>query len=548
MLSLTREQDPYGVISSLLTHDLIQSSPEGLFRVLGFVHLYRASGIHLLVFFSLLDWIVQKIGMEVGISPKKYRWISFGLCSMSAFWIWSIQGFNVSFFRPLSTFYIRYFFKVRGAIARTLVPLMITCMIDGIIHHGNWFEGGLLHYYLAVMGGLLALERYRAKNYFIQHLAMAIGSWIPIAILDLTLDHLVSFMTPVYSLLTIPLISYFLYPISIVFLMVNQGLPDFWLKIWNIFIETLLYLPDLGLTFSLVSAQAVTMGMFLSGFTLVFLKHFKAWRHLLLASSFSLLILLFWFRAKNFNHSSLHRVIQLNVKQGDAALIQRSEVNELMDVGSARNVKSEEWIKKLAHYGVSDLHGILLTHLDEDHIGGLRRLLPIVSVGCIETSSKHLESKKGIQEREWIKRNFPELRVLSEGCIALSQVSWFQSHRSRAHGNDMMAGIMHEFNQNTAYFALGDGDMEQEQEFADRFRISILNHPKRIWKVGHHGSRYSSGSQFLQLMDPFEFWISVGKKNPYHHPNPQTMSRLSQFRGVIHRTDIEGDLGFSVAE
>ena len=109
-----------------------------------------------------------------------------------------------------------------------------------------------------------------------------------------------------------------------------------------------------------------------------------------------------------------------------------------------------------------------------------------------------------------------------------------------------MAGIYHELDSNKAYFALGDGDQTQELSYGKRFQVEISNHPEKIWKVSHHGSKFSSNPEFLSELDPDQFWISVGRKNTYHHPHPLTLLRLSHLRGVIHRTDVEGELEASV--
>ena len=46
-------EDPYGILASLFFHDSHLSRVEGLFRLVGFVHLFRSSGLHLFALFLL---------------------------------------------------------------------------------------------------------------------------------------------------------------------------------------------------------------------------------------------------------------------------------------------------------------------------------------------------------------------------------------------------------------------------------------------------------------------------------------------------------------
>ncbi len=59
-------------------------------------------------------------------------------------------------------------------------------------------------------------------------------------------------------------------------------------------------------------------------------------------------------------------------------------------------------------------------------------------------------------------------------------------------------------------------------------------------KVGHHGSRFATGEEFLKAVEPKEAIISVGKKNMYGHPTKATLGRLEQKSVRIKRTDMLG--------
>ena len=65
-------------------------------------------------------------------------------------------------------------------------------------------------------------------------------------------------------------------------------------------------------------------------------------------------------------------------------------------------------------------------------------------------------------------------------------------------------------------------------------------------KVAHHGSDTSTTPEFLAVVDPTLAIISVGEDNPFGHPNPEVMARLTQKSGSenIYRTDENGTIEF----
>ena len=63
----------------------------------------------------------------------------------------------------------------------------------------------------------------------------------------------------------------------------------------------------------------------------------------------------------------------------------------------------------------------------------------------------------------------------------------------------------------------------QEQRGQREFRVDIL-------KVAHHGSGYSTGTEFLATASPATAIISCGRNNSYGHPHVETLQRLEDAR------------------
>ena len=58
----------------------------------------------------------------------------------------------------------------------------------------------------------------------------------------------------------------------------------------------------------------------------------------------------------------------------------------------------------------------------------------------------------------------------------------------------------------------------------------------------HHGSRYSTCEELLSAARPEIVCISAGKDNPYGHPAPEVLERLSDFGCTVYRTDRDGTI------
>ncbi len=151
--------DDYGVLPTLLYNQAPYGSPEGLARVLGFVHLYRASGIHLLAFFTAIEFLIAWVFRKAHYSALISKWICFFLCMAAMFWIWHIQDERVTLIRPIGTFLIRSWFRGKGVLTKTLLPLALTFIFESLVSWPTSFSEGALHYYLSVAAIALASAR-----------------------------------------------------------------------------------------------------------------------------------------------------------------------------------------------------------------------------------------------------------------------------------------------------------------------------------------------------------------------------------------------------
>ena len=90
----------------------------------------------------------------------------------------------------------------------------------------------------------------------------------------------------------------------------------------------------------------------------------------------------------------------------------------------------------------------------------------------------------------------------------------------------------------------GEGERQLTQELQEQrgqreFRVDIL-------KVAHHGSGYSTGTEFLATASPAIAIISCGRNNSYGHPHAETLQRLEDARVPWYGTMDYGALTVTV--
>ena len=83
----------------------------------------------------------------------------------------------------------------------------------------------------------------------------------------------------------------------------------------------------------------------------------------------------------------------------------------------------------------------------------------------------------------------------------------------------------------------GDAYTDIEEKIAD----SGFELDSDFLKIGHHGSRTSTGENFLEAVSPLAAFIPVGK-NSYKHPHQEVLDLLEKFNVEIFRADRNGDV------
>ena len=209
------------------------------------------------------------------------------------------------------------------------------------------------------------------------------------------------------------------------------------------------------------------------------------------------------------------------------------------DAGSARIAPY------LRRAGGRRLEALILTHPHGDHVGGAAGLLRSVPVRGVLDPSVPLPSEPWREALEvgrnrgvWWWRAEPGLTMEMDGVrfSLLHPGEEELSRREVADWNDLSLVILVEYGE-ASILLTGDAYVAVEDAILDR-----LPRPLSVLKVGHHGSRTSTGSRLLEATRPGVALIPVGWANRFGHPHGEVLRRLEGVKAAVYRTDLDGSV------
>lgn len=264
-------------------------------------------------------------------------------------------------------------------------------------------------------------------------------------------------------------------------------------------------------------------------------------------------------------YSAKGEITFIDVGQGDSILIQLpyNKGTYLIDTGGTVTFPMEEWQKRkdpfevgaktvvpfLKSKGISTIDKLILTHGDLDHIGGSTAVIEQLNVKEImypnvtEESSIEKERLLSLAKKKKIPIHFIQAgEKWTTGKDAFLVLAPFETEDLTKNNGSIV--IYARVANKTWLFT---GDLEKEGEEALMINYPLLKDID-ILKVGHHGSKTSSTSEFIEQLKPKIAIISVGENNSYNHPSQEVLSTLKESKVKVFRTDENGGISFYFSE
>lgn len=233
----------------------------------------------------------------------------------------------------------------------------------------------------------------------------------------------------------------------------------------------------------------------------------------------------------------------LDVGEGSAALIRTEAGDVLIDAGPES--EQDRLVAHLRGLGVERLELLILSHPDEDHIGGADGILRALEVGEILTNGEAAENDSYaalLRAADVPMRAVSAGERLTLGDAVLTVLSPTAEDMGGSENENSLV-LLFEI-ADTRILLMGDAGQETERRLlADpaQLRADIL-------VVGHHGANGSSSTEFLAAVAPRTAVISCGAGNSYGHPDGRLLARLGAVGAELRRTDTEGDVRIVLTE
>lgn len=247
-----------------------------------------------------------------------------------------------------------------------------------------------------------------------------------------------------------------------------------------------------------------------------------------------LAILLTWAEPLGDNY----RVTVFDVGQGQSILIECDDKRYLVDCGGDSDKTAADTV---THYllsrSITKLDGIILTHYDADHAGGVPLLLTGIDVETLYLPDTEDESGRR-QALEETHGNIFWLSSYGELETEKMKLCMIPGKHDKVDNERSMCVLFQ--TENCAILITGDRSTVGEKALLQQVELP----PVDILIAGHHGSGSSTGMELLTKIQPKIAVISVAENNYYGLPAEQTLYRLRLFGCRVYRTDLEGTIVF----
>lgn len=270
-----------------------------------------------------------------------------------------------------------------------------------------------------------------------------------------------------------------------------------------------------------------------------------------------LILIVFCFNIYNFFIIKRElKIYFVDVGQGDSTFIVTPKNETILidgggSLGTDFDVGESTLLPYILYRGYKKINLMFVSHFDQDHIGGLFKILEELKVEKVCISKQEEDSENYQKFLNIVKEKDIQVLVVKIGDkIVLDNNLYFnvlwpkdkQIEENKLNNNAIVMKLNYN---NFSMLFTGDIEKKAEEEILETYKNSKILESD-ILKVAHHGSKTSTTDEFLSRVKPKIALIGVGKDNMFGHPSNTTIEKLENMGIKIYRTDLNGEISICV--
>lgn len=482
------------------------------YQINGISHLFSVSGFHINFITTIIYFYLDRVTYN-----KKIKYITVDiflvlylvLCNTTSLLRCTVMNILLS---------INHLLKLN---IKKIDIVLLTLILCIIINPFIIYDIGFIYSYTISFFLILYKNKYKTNNKLLKIIYISLISFLVSLPLNIYTSYEINFLSIILNIIIVPIVSLILLPLSLLTL-IFPILDNILYLITNILEKISLYTSNINI-FKLILSKPSIILIIIYYLVIVLILSKKKHYYLIL-------ILLIFHKTIPLYNSNLE-VVMFDVGEADSMLISTpsKRVNILIDTG--RGIDINNIIIYLKSIGISKLNYLIITHGDEDHIGGALYLIDNFKVDNVilnkgDYTELEIELITHLKNKN-IKytNNINKIPFLNSYMYLLNTKEF-----SNENDNSIVTYFEH---QKYKFLFMGDSSSKTEEYLINNYNLTNIS----FLKVGHHGSNTSSSSFFINKINPKVSLISVGRNNFYHHPNKEVLTNLSN--SVIYRTDID---------
>lgn len=489
------------------------------YQINGISHLFSVSGFHINFITTIIYFYLDRVTYN-----KKIKYITVDiflvlyllLCNTTSLLRCTVMNILLS---------INYLLKLN---IKKIDIVLLTLILCIIINPFIIYDIGFIYSYTISFFLILYKNKYKTNNKLLKIIYISLISFLVSLPINIYTSYEINFLSIILNIIIVPIVSLILLPLSLLTL-IFPILDNILYLITSILEKISLYTSNINIFKLILSKPSIILIIIYYLIIILILSKNKHY--------YLIIILLIFHKTIPLYNSNLE-VVMFDVGEADSMLISTpsKRVNILIDTG--RGIDINNIIIYLKSIGISKLNYLIITHGDEDHIGGAIYLIDNFKVDNVilnkgDYTELEVELITNLKNKNIRYTNNINKIPFLNSYIYLLNTKEFSNE------NDNSIVTYFEY-QKYKFLFMGDSSSKTEEYLINNYNLANIS----FLKVGHHGSNTSSSPLFINKINPKVSLISVGKNNFYHHPNKEVLTNLSN--SIIYRTDIDKSIKIKI--